>query len=307
MGFVREMSKHDDKGEERKEEKKRTNSGRRGKKPMIQMYLGLSGGAILLAVGATGSIGFYDKVINYAVAHGVVSRAYGTLIIVALIYLAASGGITVIAGSILIPKIRQFGVLLVRIGAGISLTSIVTRVFMLGPIIQEYISMAYSNSGYLLDAVRLISVDISLVGVGVMLSFMATFRDYRWTLTISAMAICSMFVGVSSNPRIFEYINCVLGIAVDYRVYMDYTVKFMLYIGALLLVAAVLAGIGHVWLSKVIVFVCMIATLFPLVSIVLDLQQVRGYLDMLAIIQYMRCASVAYIYAGGIYFIKKAK
>lgn len=272
----------------------------------VQLTLGLSGGLILFLVGAVGSAGFYQLIIDFAAKNGVLPRDYAELLVLIFTYLALGGGLTVIAGTLIIPKVRRLGNWLIGIGAGISLVSMLVRVYFLGPIIQTYISKSYEDISYLLQAIRLLGIEIGLVGLGVLLAFMATFEVYRWTITIGAMSFFSMLAGLSGDPRIFSFIRESLGIPPQYGVYIDYFVAFLLYVGAVLLVTALLAGAGFIKISKIVVVLCMIATIFSVISILLDLQNLSDYLSLIAIIQYIRAASASIVYAGGIYFIKRA-
>lgn len=61
-----------------------------------QMLLGILGGLILFIVGAVGSVGIYGTIINYAIQNNILPREYGALVLGALLYLAAGGGLTVI-------------------------------------------------------------------------------------------------------------------------------------------------------------------------------------------------------------------
>lgn len=270
-----------------------------------QVIFGVVGGIILILVGAIGSAGFYEFIINYAIKLNYLPREYGALILNILIYLATGGGLTVIAGSLIIPKIRKLGNWLIGIGAGISLVSLLIRIFFLGPIIQNYVSLAYRDINNLFTAFRILGIEIGLIGLGVILSFMATFETYRWTIIIGAMSFFSMFAGLSSDPRIFEYIREALGIPEQYWIF-NALIMFLLYVGAVLLVISLLAGAGYIRLSKIVVVICLIATIFSLISIILDVRALVSYTDWVAILQYIRLISACVVYGEGIYFIKKA-
>ncbi len=272
----------------------------------IQVIMGIIGGIILFIVGAVGSAGFYEVATDYAISMGIIPAEYGGLFMSFLKLLALGGGLTVIVGSLMIPKIRGLGNWLIGIGAGISLISVLTKVFLLGPVIQQYVSQSYNNVSYLFEALRLLGVEIGVMGLGVLLSFMATFERYRWTIVIGIMSFCSMLAGLSADPKIFEYIRSLLGIPPEYGIYVEYLVRFLMYIGAVLLVIALLAGAGYIGLSKSVIIICMIATIFPVISIILDFTSISSYLSIHALVQYIRMGSAIGVYVGGIYFIRKA-
>jgi len=48
-------------------------------------------------------------IIEYAINMNIVSKEYGSLMLRILIYLATGGSLTVIAGSLIIPKVRRLG------------------------------------------------------------------------------------------------------------------------------------------------------------------------------------------------------
>ncbi|MEX0568126.1 MAG: hypothetical protein Q6363_003075, partial [Candidatus Njordarchaeota archaeon] len=101
-----------------------------------QLMFGLIGGLILFIVGAVGSVGFYEIVINAIMQMDLVPEEYAHIILNVLYILATGGGLTVIAGSLILVKVRRLGNWLIGIGAGISLISLLIRIFFLGPIIQ---------------------------------------------------------------------------------------------------------------------------------------------------------------------------
>ncbi len=280
---------------------------REKKEYRVQVILGVVGGLILFLVGAVGSVGFYETAIDKAIELGYLPEKYGTLILNILIYPATGGGLTVIVGSLLIPKVRRLGNWLIGIGAGISLVSLLIRIFFLGPIIQNYVyQAAQGDINNLYKAFRILGIEIGVAGAGVLLSFMATFEEYRWTIIIGTMSFFSMLAGLSSNPQIFEYIRSLLNIPEQYWTYFDMIIGFLLYIGAVLLVTSLLAGAGYIHISKIIVVLCLIATLFSVISIVLDVKSLTSYTDLVAFLQYIRLSSAISVYVGGIYFIKKA-
>ena len=267
---------------------------------------GLIGGLILFIVGAVGSVGFYEIVINAIMQMDLVPEEYARIILNVLYILATGGGLTVIAGSLILVKVRRLGNWLIGIGAGISLISLLIRIFFLGPIIQYYISKAYEDVVYFFEGIKILGFEIGLVGIGVLLSFMATFEKYRWTIILGGMSLSSMLAGLSGDPEIFNTIKEALGIPAEYGVYVDYVVSFLLYIGSILLVTALLAGAGYIKLSKIVVVLCLVATVFTLISVLMDLSNIRNYFDIVALLQYIRTVCTIFVYAGGIYFIKKA-
>ncbi len=271
----------------------------------IRTIMGIAGGIILLVVGYTGTMGIYGTIIDYAVDINLISENYGFLIESILVYLAMGGGITVIIGSLLLSKIRGLGVWLIRYGAGISLASLFGRIFFLGPIIQSYVGLAYEDINNLFFAFRILSVEVGLVGFGVLLSFMATFKTYKWTILLGAVSLVTMIAGLSSDPRIFDFVKNMLGVSAGNRI-LDAVCMFFLYIGSVLLVAALLVGIGYTYISKIIVKICLVITMLVCISVVIDIGHMIGYVGWVPLLQYIRILGIVTEYIGGIYFIKKA-
>lgn len=279
------------------------------KKRRTQMIIGIIGGIILFIMGATGSVAFYEKVIEYAIQYNALPPEYQSFAVEALNilrYLAMSGGLTVIVGVLMIPKIRRLGSWLIGIGAGISLVSLLTKIFFLGPIIQQYVSQSTQNISYLYEALRIFGIEIGFLGLGVLLSFMATFEVYRWTITLGVASLLYMLAGLSGDPRLLEYIKDALSVPPELGIYVDHFLMLLIYVGPLLLVAALLAGAGYIKISKIIVILCLVSGIFPTISVFLDISSIVSYVDLYAILQYIRLTSIIGVYVCGIYFLKKA-
>ncbi len=280
------------------------------KRRRVQAVLGVAGGIILFVLGASGSISFYERIISLVIQYGIISSEYkdaALKILEVLGYLAMGGGLTVIIGALLIPKVRRLGNWLIGIGAGVSLMSFLTKIFFLGPIIQQYVSQATQDMSYLLKAIHLLGIEIGLLGLGIILAFLATFEVYRWTIILGASSFLCMLAGISGDPRLLILIRTILSIPPEYAPYVDrILIILIMYIGPLLLIVSLLAGAGYIRISKILVALSLISMILPTVSAFLDLSTVKNYLGFYAILQYVRLVSVIGVYVGGIYFIKKA-
>lgn len=270
----------------------------------IQFYLGIAGGVILILVGVTGSVGFYQSLIDYAVREGILSSEDSAYVLFILTYLANGGGLTVIAGSFLLPKIRYLGSTIIRIGAGISFFALLIKIFFIGAIIQSYLPLIITTQAHVIDMFRLIFMEIGIVGSGVILAFLATFKRYRWTIILGILSFLAMIAGINSNPRIYEFVQNALSVNPSYAPYVDYVVTFLLNIGVVFFITAFLVGTIYKPFTKIIVLVCLIAMVFILISIILDITQLTAFFTINAILQYVRLGCLICVYVGGIKFLR---
>ncbi len=126
----------------------------KNQKPILFAFIG---GILLIQSGWVGSIGFLDDIATYALTNFPAIAETITLILNVLVYIAALGGIAVIAGGILIAMSREgTGKFVIGLGAGIGL---------IGLIIMLAEAVIAGGVEALLDVVTLISQSIAWIGV----------------------------------------------------------------------------------------------------------------------------------------------
>ena len=182
----------------------------------LEMLFGILGGLILFLVGAVGSARFYLTLIELGKEYIRLNEEVAKLLADFFITLASLGGITVIVGALLIGiGRRRIGGWLVGIGAGISLGTLLMKIYLLGPIIANLVKEAR-----IAEALGLFGIEIGLVGLGVMLSFLSTLTNYRWMLYAFLLAMLNMYIGVTADPVIIELLISHFGLPKQARPYI---------------------------------------------------------------------------------------
>lgn len=126
-------------------------------KNQIPILFSFIGGILLIQSGWIGSVGFLDDIAIYAMTNFPAIADTVTLILNALVYIAALGGIAVIIGGILVVMSREgTGKFVIGLGAGIGL---------IGLIIMLAEAVMAGGVEALLDIVTLISQSIAWIGV----------------------------------------------------------------------------------------------------------------------------------------------
>ena len=221
----------------------------------LEMLFGIIGGALLILVGAIGSASTYLMIIEYAKTYANLSEDIATLLAQFFVTLATLGGITVIIGSILIGiGGKRLGSWLVGIGAGISLTSLLLKIYVLGPIIGELIKNNQFPAVF-----DLLGVEFGLLGAGVLLSFLATLTNYRWMLYSFVLSIVNIYIGVTADPVLIDMLISHLNLPASLYPYIYSLEMLVAYVGLLFLIIMLLVGAGYFGLSKTLSILAVIA------------------------------------------------
>ncbi len=274
----------------------RTKKGKFKLEYKLEMIFGLIGGLILLILGATGSAEFYLKLIEIGESYFGKSTATETLAL-SFKVLASLGGITVMVGSLLIGYgRRRLGGWFIGIGAGISLSSLIIKIIVLGPTLQSYIQLGEYGK-----AVGLFGLEFGLLGLGVFLAFLAMLTNYRWMLYMFVMSMLAMFVGATGDLSLLEKLITALNLPVEYLSYLGYLESLLLYIGLVFLLTTLIVGANRFRVAKSIVILGLIGLLPALFTIFMTLV-FSGSTTLFLV----RTVTVLVLLLGEIYFIFKA-
>lgn len=223
----------------------------------VEMTLGVLGGTILFLVGAIGSAQSYLALIELGRTYILPENIAGLLANI-FITLASLGGLTVIAGSIFIGiRRRKIGNWFVGMGAGISLSTLLIKIYLLGPVIANLIKEAK-----VAEALGIFGIEVGLVGLGVMLSFLSTLTNYRWMIYMFLLSILNMYIGVTTDPLIIELLVIKLKLSEQVLFYIYHLESLVTYIGLLYLVIMLIVGANNFRLSKLLALISL-ASLLP--------------------------------------------
>ena len=265
----------------------------------LEMLFGIMGGVILLYAGYTGSAEFYLKLINFLKVYLGESSPYLDTAATAFKLIASGGGLSVIIGSVLIGLAwRRIGSWLVDIGAGISLSALLIKIYLLGPVIQE----AVRNLEYV-EALTIFGFEIGLLGTGVFLALLATLTNYRWMLYTFLLSILSMFIGATGDPSLIDSLITRLNIPPEYGPYLYQLEQLVLFIGLMYLIVMILVGGNNFWIAKSIVIIIVILMIPATISMVTSLVYFYGTLRTMELVRILiQLVDVT----GSIFFIIKA-
>lgn len=262
------------------------------------MTLGFIGGAILVITGAVGSAQFYILLIQTAKTYLGSNTILLNFLELFFIILASLGGITVIIGSILIGiGRRRIGGWLIGIGAGISLSTLLLKIVLLGPYIQELV-----KTQKFIEAITLFGFEIGLMGLGVFLSFLAMLTNYKWMTFMFLLSILAMFIGATGDVSLLEQLLIRLKLPPEYLSYLHYLETLLLYIGLVFLLTTLIVGAGRFFTAKIIVLLGLISLIPVIITTTTTIALVNT--PLLGII---RTLTTYILMAGEIIFILKAR
>jgi hypothetical protein len=265
----------------------------------LEMLFGILGGVILLYTGYSGSAEFYIRLIEFLKGYFGESSPYLDTVAATFKLIASAGGLSVIGGSVLIGiAMRRIGTWLVDIGAGISLSALLIKIYLLGPVIQE----AVRNLEYI-KAITIFGFELGLLGAGVFLSFLATLTNYRWMLYTFLLSILSMFIGATGDPSLIDSLINKLNIPPEYGPYLYQLEQLILFIGLMYLIVMILVGGNNFWIAKSIVIIIVILMIPATISMVSSLIYLYGTLKTMEIV---RITIQLVDVLGSVFFIIKA-
>ncbi len=266
----------------------------------IEMTLGILGGLILFITGAVGSAQTYLLIIDMGKIYVRLSEELANLLANIFIALAIAGGLTVIVGAFFIGfGRRRIGSWLVGIGAGISLSTLLIKIYLLGPIIADLI-----RNGQFYDAAKIFGVELGLVGLGVVLSFFSTLTNYRWMIYTFILSILNLYIGVTANPELIDLLVSKLSIPESIQPYIYQLELLVAYVGLLFLIITFIVGANHFKISK---FLAILAIISLMPSFVIMIITTASLLSSMTLLEELRVVlQTINIIAIG-YFILKAK
>lgn len=264
----------------------------------IEMILGMIGGVILIITGAIGSARFYVLLIQTAERYLGLSATRLKIFEFFFRTLAGLGGVTVIVGSIMIGLgHRRIGGWFIGIGAGISLSTLLVKIVLLGPFLQELV-----KSQKFVEAITLFGFEIGLTGLGVFLSFLSMLTNYNWMLFLFILSILAMFIGATGDVSLLEKLLVELNLPPDYLIYLNYIETLLLYIGLVFLITTLVVGAGRFFIAKIIVLLGLISLLPAVITITTTLAIINAQL-----LELTRTVATYLLLIGEIIFIIKAK
>ncbi len=263
-----------------------------------ELLFAISGGLLLLYVGATGSAGGYIRIINLLIEYGFIQPDQASLGILALQTIASLGGISVIIGGLFTGflDLRRIGNFFIDTGAGISMTMLIMSIIQMGPELKILL-----EAGEFYELGIKLGVGVGMAGVGTMLAFMATMRYYRWMMLLTIDGLMILWAGITI--RTTELVDLITPLNIPPQL-MPYVMSFLgaiSFAGLALLLAALLVGSGYVGLSKFISLLVLILYIPSLITIVTSPSTMETFYVLRLIISILGAILLGY------YIIAKVK
>ncbi|NIQ07211.1 MAG: hypothetical protein GWO20_16225 [Candidatus Korarchaeota archaeon] len=241
---------------------------------ITQTILGIIGGILLVITTATGAAVGLTEAVDYLIEQNILSPDVGNMILRAITFLVMGGGFTVIVGSLLLnTKLRSIGTFLIDIGAGVSLFSLILRIVAFGPTIQTLYEefIASGNAAPLVEAFQILGFEIGLVGLGVLLAFLATFIELKWPALLSFSSILAILAGITADPTPIRRILNTFNLS---QAYVSPFIRVLRFYGVFLLIVALLYGMGWKLLSKILLLLGITLALTSIASLLIALPTV---------------------------------
>lgn len=279
----------------------------------VHILLGLLGGSILTILHATGRAeGLRTAILFFMQATGgaeTLRTTIGNVLLVILHLLVVGGGITVIAGTLLLEsKLRFLGIRLISIGAGISLIDLILRIITFGPQIQgSYLQfLSQREFHFLYSALSLLGSGFGLLGVGVILAFLATFKELKWPTIIAGISFTAMLSGLGADPASRQVISYVM--AVFHAPSSQLLFEVFGVFGAIILIVAVIYGLGWELFAKIMLVIASflaIASIGAILMCLPDLIRTFGSTSYIVLICLFRILGMITVIAASIMVIQR--
>lgn len=275
---------------------------------VVQTMFGIFGGIILLAVNAVGGTGGLREVLRLLIREGYLAKEIGEKILQGLNILVLGGGLTVFFGSLLLQtKLRFIGIRLILIGAGISFVQLILRIVEYGPRIQNQFVLAYENVAHISRAFTLLGFGVGFLGLGVLLAFLATFKRLKWPFIIAGISFLAMVSGLVADLRLFRLLFNFINLTGRY---VNFFLGLIQIYGILLLIVALLYGLGWKLIAKILLFIGILLGISSIALIFLTLPSVvatSGLTGARALISYLRILGMLGMIGMSVYVIVKGK
>ncbi|NIQ06391.1 MAG: hypothetical protein GWO20_11905 [Candidatus Korarchaeota archaeon] len=277
----------------------------------FQIFLGILGGIILTVLQATGEAEALRVIILFFMNAHILPTNTGNILLVILRLLVVGGGLTVIAGSLLLnSKLRIIGIRLISIGAGISLISLILRIITFGPRIQGFYLQFLSlrEFRFLYSAFTLLGSSFGLLGVGVLLAFLATFKELKWSTVIAGISFSALLSGLGADPVSLQFIRNLMDVFNFSPSQIQVLIGVLGVYGAIILIVAVIYGLGWQLIAKIMLLIASFLAIASISVILLSLPNLirtYGVTSYIVIIGIFRMLGMITIIAASIIVIRK--